>query len=319
MRRIRARLASQAGLTLPELIIAMAMLAGVLGATLDTLDNFVRTTKVNERQNDAQDRARFTMDRLARELRNLASPTNANVKSIDKATDYDLVFQTVDEKKRRVRYCLDSSTPTNGVLWSQTQAFTVDQTDPGLPSTASCPASGWTTQGQVAANITNVRNSLDRPIFFYGGLGADGDTAKVTSIRASIFLDTKPNKPPKEASLASGDFLRNQNQPPVVPDFTLLQTPAGSRNVLLNASDAVDPEGRTLDYFWYKGTGSTASLPDCLTDATQTGGGFTCLGRGLTYSYSFPTTTHGVQTITLKVVDPGNLSAVLQKTTTSLP
>ena len=45
-------------MTLPELILVMAMLMGVLGGTLDTLDNFVRTNRTNERQNENQDRAR---------------------------------------------------------------------------------------------------------------------------------------------------------------------------------------------------------------------------------------------------------------------
>ena len=305
-------------MSLPELIIAMAMLSGVLGATLDTLDNFVKTNKVNQRQNETQDRTRTTIDRLAREIRNLASPTNANVNSIDKAADYDLVFQTVDQNKRRVRYCLNSANPANGILWQQTQAFPINQVDPGLPSTGACPAAGWGSQRQVATNVTNVRDGLDRPIFFYGGL-VGNDTTRVTSVRAALWLDVNPGKKPKESSIASGDFLRNQNQKPTVPDFSLVQSPAGSRNLLLNASDATDPEGRTLDYFWYRGTGSTTNLPDCLTDATQTAGGFTCIGRGLTYAYTFPTTFHGVQTITLKVVDPGNLSAVLQKTTTAFP
>lgn len=310
-------LRDESGFTLPELILAMAILMAILGATLNTLDSFVGRTKVNERQNEAQDRARFTMDRLAREVRNLASPTNAAVKSIDKATDYDFVFQTVDQAKRRVRYCLDSGASR---LWIQTQAFPVNQADPGLPGTATCPATGgWGTQRIAAENVVNQRDSLDRPVFFYGGLGGDGDTAKVTSIRANLWLDVNPGKSPKETSIASGDFLRNQNQKPVLPDFSLIQSPPGSRSFLLNGSDAFDAEGRTLDYFWYRGTGDTANLPSCLTDTTQTGGGFTCIGRGLTYQYTFSSSLTGSQTVTLKVVDPGDLSAVLQKNTPTLP
>ena len=135
-------------------------------------------------------------------------------------------------------------------------------------------------------------------------------------------MDVNPGKPPAEASIASGDFLRNQNQQPVIPasGFTLVQSPVGSRNFIMNASDASDPEGRTLDYFWYTGTGSTANLPSCQDDTTQTGGGFTCIGRGITLQYTFPSTAKGTaQTITLKVVDPGGLYATAQKTTPTLP
>ena len=52
----------------------------------------------------------------------------------------------------------------------------------------------------------------------------------------------------------------------------------------------------------------------------MTGGGFTCIGRGITLQYTFPSTAKGTaQTITLKVVDPGGLYATAQKTTPTLP
>lgn len=317
------RLRDEGGFTLPELLTAIALLVVVLGATLDTFEGFVTRNQTNTKLNEAQDSARTAMDRLARELRNLASPTNANVKSIDKATDYDLVFQTVDPVKRRVRYCLDFSTLPDETLWKQTQAFPVNQADPGLPSTTACPAttggSGWATQSVVATKIVNRIGSQDRNVFYYTGLGGDGDTAKITGIRAELFLDVNPGRPPAETSIASGDFLRNQNQKPLLPDFSLVRSPPGSRNFILNGSEASDPEGRTLDYYWYKGTGDTASLPSCQDDLTQSGGGFTCIGRGLTLSYVFPSTDHGAQNVTLKIVDPGGLSAVLTKQTPALP
>ena len=312
-----SRMRDESGFTLVELILTMAILMAVLGATLDTLDNFVGRTKVNERQNESQDKARFTMDRLAREVRNLASPTNAAVNSIDKATDYDFVFKTVAQAKRRVRYCLNSDTSE---FWIQTQSFSVNDVDPGLPSTATCPATGgWTTQRIASQHVVNRRDGLDRNVFTYVGL-VGTDTSKVTSVRGDLYVDVNPGKSPKETAVSTGDFLRNQNQKPLLPDFSLIQSPPGSRTFLLNGSDAVDPEGRTLDYFWYRGTGSTEDLPSCLTDATQTGGGFTCIGRGLTYQYSFPASLAGSsETVTLKVVDPGDLTAILQKNTPVLP
>jgi hypothetical protein len=87
----------------------------------------------------------------------------------------------------------------------------------------------------------------------------------------------------------------------------------------MNASDASDPEGRTLDYLWYTGTGNVANLPSCADDSSQTGGGFSCIGRGLTFDYTFNPTVHGAQNVVLKVIDPGGLSATLTKQTPSLP
>ena len=49
------------------------------------------------------------MDRATRQLRNLANPTVNSTTTIDRATDYDLIFQTSDPAKTWVRYCLDTS------------------------------------------------------------------------------------------------------------------------------------------------------------------------------------------------------------------
>jgi type II secretory pathway pseudopilin PulG len=318
------RLRDQGGFTLPELLTAMLLFMFILGGTLDVFDGYVTRNRTNSKMNDATDVARTAMDRMARQLRNLASPTNANVKSIDQATDDDLVFQTVDPIKRRVRYCLKSSNPANETLYRQTQAFPISQVDPGMPSTSECPAptgsSGWATSQVVATNVVNRVNGQDRKVFHYADLGTGGDTAKVTGVRAQLYVDMNPGKPPAEVSIASGDFLRNQNQKPTVLAFSLVQSPAGSRNFIMNGSEALDPEGRTLDYYWYTGTGNTAGLPGCQDASTQTGGGFTCIGHGITLQYTFPASARGsAQTITLKVIDPGGLYAVAQKTTPVLP
>jgi len=308
------RLGEQAGFTLPELLTAMTVFIVVLGATLTSFDGFVARSSTNTKLNDAADQARSSMERMASQLRNLASPTNANGKSIDLADPYDLVFQTVNPAKRRVRYCLDSQNPAKATLWMQTQAFAVTGVDPGLPSTSSCPgpltSGGWADQRVVAIDVVNRYNGAGRPVFYYSGLGADGDTARITGIRPQLFLDTNPANPPAEISVATGFFLRNQNQKPVVPEISVVRSPAGSRRFILNGSAASDPEGRTLDYYWYKGSGAgPASLPTCADSDHQTGGGYTCIGRGLTTEYIFPTTDASPQPITLKVVDPGGLWA----------
>lgn len=314
-----SRLREEGGFTLPELLIAMTLFLVIVGATLGAFEGFVTRSATNTKLNDVADQARSSMDRMARQLRNLASPTNANVHSIDRATAYDLVFQTLEATKRRVRYCLDSSDPAKSTLWRQTQAFALTAVDPGLPSTGSCPAQvtsgGWADQQVAATHVVNRYNGAGRNVFYYTGLGPDGDTAKITGIRPELFLDLNPTKPPAEISIATADFLRNQNQKPEVPDISVVNSPLGSRRFILNGSGASDPEGRTLDYRWYKGTGSPVNLPACNLDPTQQppGGGYTFIGRGLTTEYIFPSTDSSPQPITLKVCDPGGLSATLTK------
>jgi hypothetical protein len=76
---------------------------------------------------------------------------------------------------------------------------------------------------------------------------------------------------------------------------------------VLNASASDDPEGRTLKYYWYKGTGTPPTAPGdpCLPATTGTA---TFLGEGVTFTYKFPDSDGASQTIQLVVKDPGCLS-----------
>ena len=78
------------------LLMAMTLFIGVLGATLTVFQNFEKVNRDAVERNDAQDRTRIVTDRLARDLRNLASPTPNRPESVDRATPYDLIFQSVD-------------------------------------------------------------------------------------------------------------------------------------------------------------------------------------------------------------------------------
>ena len=49
----------------------------------------------------------MAIDRAARQLRNLANPTVTATTTIDRADDYDFIFQTSDPARTWVRYCLE--------------------------------------------------------------------------------------------------------------------------------------------------------------------------------------------------------------------
>jgi prepilin-type N-terminal cleavage/methylation domain-containing protein len=314
-----SRLRQEGGFTVIELLVVVSLMAIVLGATLGPLEGFATRSHRNEQQNETQTRARMTMDRLTRQVRNLAKPTSAIVKSIDKAEDYDLVFQTVDPNKRRVRYCLDTADPGNATLYLQTQAFPTAAADPGVPSSAACPAAltadGWESREVVSDHVVNTRGGADRDVFYYTGLGGDGDTAKITQIRSQVFVDVNGTKAPGEVSVTSGVYLRNQNQNPAA-SFEVKKVIA-PRTFIFNASQSSDPEGRTLDFRWYTGDGADlAKLPACDKSpddsASLSGSGFAFLNSGLTLTHTFPSTVTGTVTVTLKVCDPGGLSATDQ-------
>jgi type II secretory pathway pseudopilin PulG len=285
---IRARLYDERGeMGLIQLLVAMSIFAAVLGATLLSFQSFDTLNRRTVDRASSQDSARTSIDRLVRDLRNLASPTINQPQAVDKASDYDLVFQTVDPigpntganapNIKRVRWCLDMSTPANEKLYIQDQKWTTLST-PAMPSTSSCPGSGWSSTMVMASNVTNTYNGQSRPLFTF-------DSATLTAIReihVDLYSDIDPAKAPNETHITSGVFLRNQNAAPVA-SFTYALN--GSTAIVLNGSQSYDPEGDALQYSW---------LDNGLKQ-----------GSGVTFSYAVtPGSNHSIQ---LQVFDPAGL------------
>ena len=106
---------SEEGFTLVEVLIAAVLMIIVLGATLTALTSFQKNTATNQRQNDGQDQARNTLDLIARDLRNLASPVLERPEAIDRNLPLDLIVQSEGRgtggslnarNTMRVRFCL---------------------------------------------------------------------------------------------------------------------------------------------------------------------------------------------------------------------
>lgn len=303
MRRLHWR-SERGSLSLTELLVAMAIFAVVLGATLSIFETFLKNNRAANDRNDAQEIARSALDRLSRDLRNLASPTPALPDAFDRAQATDVIFKTVDTNGpnagqnvvnvERVRYCLDTSTASNAKLWTQVQQWT-SATAPAMPiatNDTACPGTQWTTsaanetrsQRVIAEHLTNYYNGQTRPVFTYNS----GTLTDITTIHADLDIDMDATRGPKETTLSSGVFLRNQNRRPAA-SFTYS---GGGGTIVLNGSGSSDPEGQPLDYNWFDG-------------ATQ-------VGSGVTFTYSVtPGSTH---TIKLQVLDPAGLK---DETTTS--
>jgi type II secretory pathway component PulJ len=267
-------------ISLTQLLVAMLIFAIVLGAVLTTFEQFLTVNKRTTERTEAQDKARTAIDGLAKDLRNLASPTPQQPQAVDLATPYDIVVQSVNPNGpnggansanvRRVRYCLDTST-NPGKLWQQTQTWTTAAT-PAAPSTASCPAGGWATSTVVADKVVN---GTSRPIFGFNSAVAPD----ISALHVDLYVDTDPNRQPKETRISTGVFLRNQNRRPTA-DFSCT---SGSQGLILNGSPASDPEGQPLTYQWW-------------SDGTK-------VGTGLVNTYN----AGGSHSIQLKVFDPGGL------------
>lgn len=259
------RLRDQRGFTVIELMVSMTLAMMLFGATLTVYDSIQDEHKRVVEHNDAQDRARLTVERMARELRNLASPSDFNTQtgtypnSVEKNDRYDFIFKSVDDANgasplnptavQRVRYCLDD----NKTLWRQAQNATTFTVVP--PASAMCPELlGWTSTQKVAADVTNRADGRDRALFHYTAegrtLGYNDPEAitDTTRVEARLFLDPTPGRNPAEVRLSSSVLLRNQNQRPTA---VMSEPKVTVRTVYLNGSASDDPEGEVLKFAWY--------------------------------------------------------------------
>jgi prepilin-type N-terminal cleavage/methylation domain-containing protein len=275
-----SRLRDERGMTLIELLVAATVSLIVLGATLGVVESMFRQRAHVEAQTEAETAVRQTQDRLARQLRNLASPgdlvtdvaASTQPKSVDRDLPTDLIFKDVGDTRpagslnapnvRRVRYCLQSSgavpgttfsaSATRQVLWMQFQTWTTAAA-PAMPADTACPGSGWTSQRIVADHLVNTSAS---PLFVYSGdtgvvTGtADADRALISRIVSRIRIDADPTTFPAAAGLTTGVMLRNQNRAPTASLRWTLINPVTCL-VELNGAASADPESKPLQYAWY--------------------------------------------------------------------
>jgi Tfp pilus assembly protein PilV len=279
------RLRDETGLTLIEILVASAVSLVILGATLTVFTALVRQSQHVERQTEVETSARRGVDRLARQLRNLASPadiiTNVQAstqpKSVDRNEPDDLIFKDIDDVRpagsansanvRRVRYCLQTSpgagvdaSPTRGVLWMQTQTWQTPLPPPLTPADEACPGDGWATRRIVADHLVNASASPVRPVFRYSGdSGLVTDTSDaaretISRVEETLIVDADPAQRPAATQLTSSVILRNQNRAPIARFTYTLLNPLLSPttcSVQLNGSASEDPESKPLEYTWY--------------------------------------------------------------------
>ncbi len=315
MRRVR----DQSGVTLVELVLAMTLALVVFGAALAAIDNFTSLWTGATERLDAQDKARLGIDRIATQLRNIASPLTSP-KLLERATSYDLVFQTVGTPSgsnttgtERVRYCIPQDTSTGSasdeVLVSETETWTTS-TPPTSPWSSSsgvtipCPdttlPSGVSKSVIVAPYITNrYKTRTDRPAFTFNGGNTNPSTlSSVYTVQIDLFVNPTPTVSAAETELRSGVFLRNQPRAPVAA-FT--DTPTQDGGVVLNGSTSYSLDGEDLTYTW---SCTSSSCPDS-TALTDTSSGLVDWEPGA-----------GTYTVALTVTDQSGLTASTSQSVT---
>jgi type II secretory pathway pseudopilin PulG len=299
------------GFTMIELLLVCVITLMIFGATLTAWTSIYRSNRALEGQQDNAEAARVALDRAARQLRNLANPTVNAITTIDRATDYDFIFQTSDPSKTWVRYCLQTSgggsSLGNATLWESESPTAIT-----APMRAACPGTGWERQAGVVRGVTNQIGGIDRDVFRFecsvdapaSCPASTSEYSKITNVGIDLWVDSKAGDRVSELNVTTGVFLRNQNEAPTAS----VSTPQKLQSLrwLLNGSGSSDPEGRTLEYFWFEGTPPTAaqiaSTP-CTQEFPNTA------WRGVTYIKKFSASDlNQSRTFYLLVRDPGCLT-----------
>lgn len=287
---IHATPRSEDGFTLIELLVATMMALIVFAVTLSTLGVFNDTTQTLTHQNDSQNQARLGVDQIVSQLRNVANSATLPT-FIERASSYDLVFQTVSVSggsSELVRYCV----PPDPAPGSPATEALIEQTQTPAPSTipwsAACPDTAYGSSVLVG-HVTNVYQGAARPVFTYNGGSAPSGLTTIKSIGIDLFLNRTPADSNDEYTLQSSALLRNAQSRPVAA-FTWSQGASGKVNI--DAGASYSPSGDVLKYTW-----------SC---ATSTGTAVNCPSSTSTFTWS---PGLGTYTVTLRVTDQVGLQS----------
>jgi hypothetical protein len=186
----------------------------------------------------------------------------------------------------------------------------------------SCPGAGWERSTAEVRGVTNQAGGVDRNAFdFECSVSApatcpasDAEYSKIRNVGIDLWVDAAAGDRVSELHVATGVFLRNQNEGPTA---SAAWSKFAKEQVTLNGSGSSDPEGRTLEYFWFEDTAPTTAELAATACTEQPPG---VVWEGVTYLKRFPTGTAGEsKTFYLVVRDPGCLVSLSPAITVTVP
>jgi prepilin-type N-terminal cleavage/methylation domain-containing protein len=197
---MQPHLSNQRGMTLPEVLVVVALIAVVGLALLGAIQYFYRANAYVLEQAAATDNARRAIATTMQNLREATYGDDGSYPLGSAATSTVTFYADVDNDQsvERIRIYLSDSTLYRGITNSA-----------GNPATYS----GQTET--TATIITNVRNTASEPVFTY--FDADGaqlsatstDSADVRTVKANVRIDLNPLRAPNLFSLSGTASLRN--------------------------------------------------------------------------------------------------------------
>ena len=242
------RLRDESGVSLMELLTSIVIGLVVLGSGVTALVAYLGQSTTVDRMADAQDSARSAVDQLVIQLRSAASDGSGANRPVESISSSDLVFLAPSItasitsnplRLQHVRYCLNSAVATNQVLWRQTATYNTGA-NAAPPARASCPASGWSEQTQVARNLVNTATA---PLFDWTLDPSNG----VSDVAVTAWVDLDPAAAPPATALRSSVTLRNLNR---APTAVLTCYASSNGHALCDASGSSDPDGQDVQYSW---------------------------------------------------------------------
>lgn len=190
------------GMTLPELLVTIAILSVVSIALMSMIQSFYRQNSFLIEQTSALASARRGINDTMKVIREASAGDDGSYAIASAATSSLTVYADIDQDAfvERVTYSL-----VNGVLYRGLANAT--GTPPVYPSLSA-----------TTTLATDVRNSSSTPLFtYYDTTGTQLATTSptisaISSIKVQLLVDLNPNRLPNVFTLTQSATMRNVNK-----------------------------------------------------------------------------------------------------------